>query len=80
MSLTNLRFRIMTAIIELGVKLPLGCASPAEVAEKSGLGSAERVRYIMRELLKIGWIERPYRGCYRLTDEGRKVLREAAGK
>ena len=80
MNLTNLRFRVMTAIKELSIDAPLKCASPKEVAEEAGLPTGDRARYIMRELVKIGWLERPYIACYKLTNEGRKVLREAVAE
>jgi Mn-dependent DtxR family transcriptional regulator len=33
----------------------------------------------MPGLLDMGLLERSYRGCYRLTDEGKKILKEAEG-
>ena len=34
-------------------------------------------KVMLKRLLDMGLLERPYRGCYRLTAEGRKIRREA---
>ena len=34
-------------------------------------------KVMLKRLLDMGLLERPYRGCYRLTAEGRKKRREA---
>jgi len=31
---------------------------------------------MLKRLLDLGLLERPYRGCYRLADEGRKIMKE----
>jgi len=36
-------------------------------------------KVMLKRLLDMGLLERPYRGCYRLTDEGKKILKEAEG-
>ena len=33
-------------------------------------------KVMMKRLLDMGLLERPYRGCYRLTDEGGKIMKE----
>jgi Mn-dependent DtxR family transcriptional regulator len=60
------------------MKQPIGFATPTEIEAEMGL--RPRVAKVMlKRLLDMSLLERPYRGCYRLTDEGRKILKEAEG-
>ena len=31
---------------------------------------------MLKRLFDMGLLERPYRGCYRLTEESRKIMKE----
>ena len=76
--MTALKLRYLTAVEEICMKQPMGFATPTEVEAEMGL--RPRVAKVMlKRLLDMGLLERPYRGCYRLTDEGRKILKEAEG-
>ena len=37
------------------------------------------VRKMIYELSKSGYIENPLRGCWRLTEKGKKILKEVEG-
>lgn len=51
-------------------------ATPTEVEAKMGL-RPKLTKVMMKRLLDMGWLERPYRGCYRLAAEGRRIMKEA---
>jgi len=36
----------------------------------------KRAKVMLKRLRDMGLLERPYRGCYRLTDYGRKIMKE----
>ena len=36
-------------------------------------------KVMLKRLLDMSLLERPYRGCYRLADEGRRIMKEAEG-
>ena len=74
--ITNLRLRYLVVVQEIGFKNSTGYASPTEVSDTMKR-AAKPVRKMMLELKEIGWLENPYRGCYRLTDEGQKTLEKA---
>ena len=74
--ITALRLRYLKAVEDICMKQPIGFATPAEV--ETAMGLRPRVAKVMlKRLLDTGLLERPYRGCYRLTAEGRKIRREA---
>jgi TATA-box binding protein (TBP) (component of TFIID and TFIIIB) len=54
----------------------IGFATPADVEDKMGL-KPKWAKVMMKRLFDMGLLERPYRGCYCLTEEGKKVLKEA---
>ena len=76
--ITALRLRYLKAVEEICMKQPVGFATPAEVDGGMGL-RPKTAKVMMKRLLDMGLLERPYRGCYRLTDEGRKILKGAVG-
>jgi len=77
--ITWLRLRYLKAVEEICSKQPIGFATPTEVEAKMGL-KPKVAKVMLKRLLDMGWLERPYRGCYRLTDEGRRIMKEALGR
>jgi Mn-dependent DtxR family transcriptional regulator len=77
--MTALKLRHLQAIREICMKQPIGFATPAEVEAAMGL-NPRVAKVMLKRLLDMGLLERPYRGCYRLTDEGRKIMKEADKK
>jgi len=73
-----LKLRYLKAVEEICMKQPIGFATPTEVETVMGL-KPRMAKQMMKRLLDMGLLERPYRGCYRLADEGRKILKEAEG-
>lgn len=76
--ITALKLRHLRAIREICMSQPIGFATPAEVEAEMGL-RPKAAKVMLKRLLDMGLLERPYRGCYRLTDEGRKIMKEAEG-
>ena len=76
--ITALRLRYLKTIEEICGKQPIGFATPAEVEVRMGL-KPKVAKVMLKRLLDMGLLERPYRGCYRLTGEGRKILKGAVG-
>ena len=76
--ITALRLRYLKAVEEICMKQPVGFATPTEVEVRIGL-RPKVAKVMLKRLLDMGLLERPYRGCYRLTDEGRKILKGAVG-
>ena len=76
--MTALRLRYLQAVREICMKQSIGFATPAEVEAKMEL-KPRVAKVMLKRLLDMGLLERPYRGCYRLTDEGRRIMREALG-
>ncbi|MHA7242775.1 restriction endonuclease [Paeniglutamicibacter antarcticus] len=54
----------------------LSSAARAETLNSGGLRSKQRMGWAISNLLKAGWIERPIRANYRITDSGRQWLAE----
>ena len=73
-----MRLRYLQAVEEICMKWPVGFATPTEVEGRMGL-KPKVAKVMLKRLLDMGWLERPYRGCYRLTGEGRKILKGAVG-
>ncbi len=71
-----MRLRYLKAVEEICMKQPMGFATPTSVEAEMGLKS-KAAKVMMKRLLDMGLLERPYRGCYRLADEGRKIMKEA---
>jgi len=76
--ITALRLRYLKAVEEICMKQPVGFATPTEVEVRMGL-RPKVAKVMLKRLLDMGLLERPYRGCYRLTGEGRKILKGAVG-
>ena len=77
--ITWLRLRYLKAVEEICMKQPVGFATPTEVEVRMGL-RPKVAKVMLKRLLDMGLLERPYRGCYRLADKGRKILKEAEGR
>ena len=77
--MTALKLRYLQAVREICGKQPIGFATPVEVEERMGL-KPRVAKVMLKRLLDMGLLERPYRGCYRLTDEGRRIMKEALGR
>ena len=75
---TALRLRYLKAVEEICREGSLGFATPAEVEARIGL-RPKLAKVLLKRLFDMGWLERPYRGCYRLADKGKKILKEAEG-
>ena len=77
--ITALRLRYLKTVEEICMKQPVGFATPTEVEVRMGL-RPKVAKVMLKRLLDVGLLERPYRGCYRLADEGRKILKEVEGR
>jgi len=75
--ITALRLRYLMAVDEICGKDPLGFAIPTNVEAKMEL-KPNIAKVMLKRLLDMGLLERPYVGCYRLSDEGKKIMKEAA--
>lgn len=76
--MTALRLRYLRAIEEICMKQPMSFATPRSVEAEMGL-RPKMAKVMLKRLLDMGLLERPYRGCYRLADEGRKIMKEVSG-
>jgi len=74
--ITALRLKYLNTIDDICRKDPMGLAIPMDVEATMGL-KPKLAKVMMKRLLDMGLLERPYRGCYRLTCEGRKILKGA---
>ena len=54
---------------------PMGLATPTDVEDRMGL-KPNTAKGMLKRLYDMDLLERPYRGCYRLADEGRKIMKE----
>jgi Mn-dependent DtxR family transcriptional regulator len=66
-TIRDLNGKTLEAIIEEG------CTSLESGDYSAAMGLRPKVAKVMLRRL----LEHPYRGCYRLTDEGKKILKEA---
>ena len=73
--ITALKLRYLKAVEEICMKQTVGFATPAEVEVRMGL-KPKAAKGMMKRLFDLGLLERPYRGCYRLAEEGRKIMKE----
>jgi len=76
--ITALRLRYLKAVEEICMKQPMSFATPPGVEAMMGL-RPKVAKVMLKRLLDMGLLERPYRGCYRLADEGRRIMKEAEG-
>jgi len=76
--ITALKLRYLKTVEEICMKQPIGFATPTGVEAVMGL-RPKSAKVMLKRLLDMGLLERPYRGCYRLADEGRKIMKEAEG-
>jgi len=74
--MTTLKLRYLKAVEEICVAKVFGLATPAEVEAKMEL-KPKMAKVMLKRLLDMGLLDRPYRGCYLLADEGRKIMKEA---
>ena len=74
--ITALRLRYLKTVEEICMKQPVGFATPTEVEVRMGL-RPKLAKVMLKRLLDMGLLERPYRGCYRLADKGRRIMKEA---
>ncbi len=70
-----MRLRYLKAVEEIYMKRPIGFATPPDVEVIMGL-KPKTAKVMLKRLLDMGLLERPYRGCYRLAEKGRKILKE----
>ena len=73
-NLTDLRYKLLTTVERLCTNQPLGCVSPAEIEGVLKWGGVDKTREMMKVLQGEGWLMRPYRACYKLSEEGRQML------
>ena len=76
--MTALKLRYLQAVSEICGKRPMKFATPAEVEARMEL-RPNVAKVMLKRLFDMGLLERLYRGCYRLTDEGRRIMKEAEG-
>ena len=74
--MTALKLRYLKAVEDICMKQPMGFATPADVEGRMGL-RPKTAKVMLKRLFDLGLLDRPYRGCYRLADEGRKIMKEA---
>jgi len=81
--LTPERFQVLKLVDEISKKNEFGVA---EVQKLIQILTAERkikpitVRMTIKRLAQDGYLENPLRGCWRLTEKGRKLLKEVGGE
>lgn len=75
---TILRLRYLKAVKEISLKQSFGLVTPLDVEAKMGL-KPRTARVMLWRLLDLEWLGRPYRGCYHLSEKGKKILEEAEG-
>ena len=73
-----MRLKYLKTIDDICRNDPMGLAIPIDVEDKMGL-KPKLAKVMMKRLLDMGLLERPYRGCYRLADKGRSIMKEAKG-
>ncbi len=76
--ITALRLEYLKTVEEISLTQRFGLATPTKVEAVMGL-RPKLAKVMMKRLLDMGWLERPYRGCYRLADKGRRIMKEAKG-
>ena len=76
--ITALKLRYLKNLEELCIKKPIGLATPTDVEDKMGL-KPKTAKVMLKRLHDMDLLERPYRGCYRLSEEGRNIMKEVSG-
>lgn len=77
MSMTANRLILLVVIDAVCHQNPVGCASPKDVALKMGKKTDKdrgNIKTRMYHLFQEGWTTRSFRGCYTLSDKGRKLM------
>jgi len=81
--LTLERYEVLKLISEISRKNPFKVAPIQElidvITSKRNIKSGA-VRKMVHELNKDGYLENPLRGCWRLTEKGKKMLKEVEGR
>jgi len=78
MTVTNYRLKVLAKVKELCKTSGTGFVTPKTLSEEMKEPKGNIVVMLLR-LEKIGWLEDPYHGCYRLSTEGERILEEAEG-
>jgi len=80
--LTPERYEVLKLVSEISRKSPFRVAPVQElidiITSKRDIKSGA-VRKMVWELSKDGYLENPLRGCWRLTEKGRELLKEVEG-
>jgi len=80
--LTPERYEVLKLTAEISEKNDFGVAPIQElidvITSKRDVKSGA-VRKMVWELSKDGYLENPLRGCWRLTEKGRELLKEVEG-
>ena len=80
--LTPERYEVLRLVAEISSKNSFKVCpirDLIEVVTKRRSITSVAVRKMIYELSKSGYIENPLRGCWRLTDRGRELLKEVEG-
>ena len=80
--LTPERYEVLKLVNEISQKSPFKVAPIQElidiITSKRNIKDGA-VRKMVHELNKDGYLENPLRGCWRLTEKGRELLKEVEG-
>ncbi len=79
MTVTNYRLKVLVKIKELCESSGTGFVTPKTLSEEMKEPKGNIVMQLLR-MEEIGWLENPHHGCYRLSEEGRKILKNAIGE
>jgi len=74
--ITANKLKILRAINIATNESMIGFATPKEILKHSTY-KPKNIRVILHKLVKSNLVRRPYRGCFILSEKGRKVLDEA---
>ncbi len=75
MKVTVYRLNVLTAVQILCERNAAGLTSPREVADELAK-PVENIRVMMLRLKAISLLERPYTGCYKLSNKAEEILKE----
>jgi len=80
--MTPERYEVLKLVAEISEKSDFGVAPIQKlidiITSKRNIKSGA-VRKMVWELNKDGYLENPLRGCWRLTEKGRSLLKEVEG-
>lgn len=79
MEMTQKRLFVLTTVDAICNQREGNCASPTSVAEKLDT-DYDIVAQSLHRLKKVGWLQRPFWGCYRLSKKGRELMVKALGQ